>query len=141
MAAGKAKVNPAAVPSTIHGLTASKQDVAGPLKEAGDRAFVSDVNFYSLRDGDRLKATLEVARFTPDAETTSRAFQLKVAAQVGETAPRLRRLGDDLVYVSSGNRQTYYVWFRGLHLVVLGVPTEQTTGRALLREALATVKP
>ena len=133
------KVADGIVPDVLAGLTVGEEDVSGPLKEAGDRAYVSDVRFYSLREGDRLRATLEVARFTPDAETNKQSFQLRVAAQLG--APRTRRLGDDFVFVSSGNRQTYYMWFRGLHMVLVGVPTEGTAGRSLVRQALQEVKP
>jgi len=139
LSGSKVRVPDGVVPPELGGLSAGEEDVSGPLKEAGDRAYVSDVRFYSLREGDRLRATVEVARFTPDAQTSDADFQLKVAAQLG--APRTRRMGTDTVYVSSGNRQTYYMWFRGLHMVLVGVPAEGTAGRTLVREALERVRP
>jgi hypothetical protein len=33
------------------------------------------------------------------------------------------------------------MWFRGLHMVLVGVPTEGTAGRSLVRQALQEVKP
>jgi hypothetical protein len=130
-----------AMPSSLLGLTAAEEDVSKPFKEAGDRAFITGVRMWSLRQGTRLRATLEVARFAPDAPSTTEAFRKSVAAQVGGSAPRLRKIGDDEVYVASGNRQVYYTWFRGVHLVLLSVPADTTNGKALLRAALGSVKP
>lgn len=128
------------VPASLAGYTAAPEDVAAKLREAGDKAYVSDVKFWSLREGDRLRATVQVAHFAPDAPGTER-FRRSVADQIGSAAPRLRRIGEDRVYVSAGNRQTFYLWFRGRSFVLLGVPTDATRGRALLREALVAVQP
>lgn len=135
-----AKVDPGVVPSSLLGYATTPEDVSAKLKEAGDKAYVSDVRFWSVREGERLRATLEVARFAPDAPDTDE-FRRRVADQIGSAAPRVRRIGDELVYVSAGNRQTYYLWYRGRSFVLLGVPADAPRGRALLREALGTVQP
>lgn len=138
--AERAKVGDA-VPATIAGLTAQEEDVSGPLKEAGDRAYVSDVRLWSLREGDRLRATVEVARFDPDAPTEDEGFRRSVTAQLKGAAPRQRKVGDDLVFVSGSTQQVFYAWFRGVHLVLVAIPTETTGGRTILREALQVVRP
>lgn len=135
------KVKEDAVPAKLVGLTTSPEDVSKPLEEAGDRAYVTGVALWSLREGERLRATLQLARFAPDAPSQTEEFQRRVAAQIGGTVPRARRVDDERVYVSAGNRQVYYAWFRRGHLLLLSVPTETRNGRALLRAALQEVQP
>ena len=134
-------VRDGAVPAALLGLRTQEEDVSAKLEEAGDKAYVSSVRFWSLREGDRLRATIQVARFQPDAPTETKEFRDRVAGQVGGTTPRLRLIGDDRVYVSAGNRQTFYGWFRGLYFVLLSVPADAENGRALARHALAEVHP
>lgn len=138
--AGGGKVAPDAVPPAVLGLRTQEEDVSGPLREAGDNAYVSHVRLWSLREEDRLRGTLEVGRFSPDAPATEE-FRRRVADQLGQSAPRIRRIGTDRVFVSAGNRQTYYLWFRGIHFVLLGVPADATNPRAVLRAAIETVDP
>lgn len=130
-----------ALPPELAGLSVQEEDVSGPLKEAGDRAYVSDVRLWSLREGDRLRATVEVARFAPDAPAEDEDFQRSVTAQLKGAAPRERRIGDDTVFVSGSSQQVFYAWFRGVHLVLIAIPTETPNGRAILRDALAEVTP
>ena len=136
-----ATVRPDAMPTELLGLHAQVEDVSKPLREAGDDAFVTGVRMWSLREGTRLRATLEVARFAPDAPSTTEAFRRHVAAQVGGTSPRLRKVDDEKVFVSAGNRQVYYTWFRGQHLVLLSIPADTSNGKAMLRAALRAVRP
>jgi hypothetical protein len=140
-APGEGEIRPGAVPSVLLGLRTAEEDVTAAFQEAGDRAYVTGVKLWSLRQGERLRATLQIARFAPDAPATTEAFRRRVAAQIGGTAPRARRVDDDRVYVSAGNRQVHYVWFRDVHLVLLSVPAETRNGRGLLRAALQEVAP
>lgn len=135
------KIREGAVPASLAGLVTRREDVSKPLKEAGDRAYVTSVALWSLRQGERLRATLQVARFAPDAPSTTEPFQRRVAAQIGGTVPRTRRVGQDRVFVSAGNRQVYYTWFRGRYMVLLSVPAETRSGRGLLRSSLRDVMP
>lgn len=130
-----------AVPATIAGLVSQEEDVSEPLEEAGDRAYVSDVRLWSLRQGDRLRATIQVARFDPDAPVEDEAFRRSVTAQLKGAAPRERKVGDEMVFVSGSTQQVFYAWFRGVHLVLVAIPTETPGGRTILREALQQVKP
>lgn len=138
---GGGEVRPDLMPETLGGLQAAEEDVSGELKKAGEKAYVSSVRLWSLREGARLRATLQVARFEPDAPTTERSFRDRVAGQVGSTAPRVRHIGDEVVYVSAGERQTFYGWFRGLYFVLLAVPTDTPNSRGLARAAMAEVQP
>ena len=136
---GAIKVGADVVPTTLLGLTSKPEDVTRPMKQAGAKAYVSDVKLWSLREGDRLRATIEVGRFSPDAPATDK-FRATVAEQVGQAAPHLRRVGAQLVYVSAGNRQVFYLWYRGQTFALLGVPADAGTGRSLLRTAIAEIK-
>ncbi len=129
-----------AVPQTVLGLRAAAEDVTKQFAEARDRAFVTDVRLWSLREGERLRATVQVARFAPDAQPEDRDFQRAMIAQLGGSAPRARMVGGQLVYVASGNQQTLFVWFQPMHFVLLGVAADYTRPRALLRALIETVR-
>ena len=136
-----ARVSEAAVPKSVMGLAAAPVDVSSQLEQASDRAFISDLRMWSLREGSLLRATVEVGRFTPDARPGSPRFREAMAAQLGSAQPRLRRIDDQLVYVAPGNAQTLFLWFRGVNFVLLGVSTEYPAPRALVRAAIKEVTP
>ena len=140
-APGAPRVVDEAMPAELLGLRATEEDVSVPLEEAGERAYVTDVRLWALREGERLRATVQVGRFAADAPVSDPAFRDRVAGQVGGTAPIVRKIGEDLVYVGAGNRQTFYGWFRGPHFVLLSVPADATNGRAIARVALREVRP
>lgn len=129
------------MPSDLGGLAAREEDVSGPIDKAGSRSYLAGLRLWSLREGERVRATVQVARFAPDADTAGRGFRDQVAAQVGATPPRLRRIGDQEVYVVAADRQTFYCWFRGLHFVLLAIPSDTPDSRALARTVVERVTP
>lgn len=139
--AGSAEVRSDSVPQTLNGLVTQEVDVTSQFAQAKDRAYVTGVRLWSLREGERLRATLEVARFATDARPESRRFRDTVVSQVGQTAPRLRKVGDQEVFVTPGNRQTIFMWFRGIYFIVLSASVEYRDPRSLLRVAVQEVKP
>lgn len=139
--AGAAEVRADAVPAELLGLHSAPEDVSAQLKKAEDRAFVNAVRMWSLREGDRLRATIEVARFAPDASPERPSFQRSIVAQIGTSAPRQRRVEDQTVYVTVANKQAIFMWFRNLHFVLLSTSTEYTSPRALVRAAVQQVQP
>lgn len=130
-----------AVPSTILGLRAASEDVSSQYRRVADRAFVTSLRMWSVREGKRLRATVEVARFAPDARPNDPDFQKQMVSQLGKSVPRLRRIGRQQVYITAGNSQTLFIWFRSSSFVLLSVSTDFAHPRALLREAIRTVKP
>ena len=56
--------------------------------------------------------------------------------QIGSTVPRIFRMGDRTVYVTTGRRQSIAVWFEERHLFILATREEYDQPRTLLREAL-----
>jgi hypothetical protein len=136
-----ATLKPMAVPSELAGLRAQEEDVGKSFKQAGRRAFVSSVHMWTLREGTRLRATLEVARFADDAPAATDDFRRQVAGQIGGSEPRVRKIGDDKVFVAAGNRQVYYTWFRGRHLILLSIPATARDAKSLARAAVHEVQP
>lgn len=130
-----------AVPTTIGGLTSAPEDIT-PLvkKHLGPKSYLTSTRLWSLRDGQRLRGTLQVGKLVPDAEPRSREFQRLVVARIGQAGARRRVVGDTSLWVTVSNEQALYIWFRPQHVLILSVAGDFPKPRALLREALV-VRP
>lgn len=122
------------VPAGLGGLEVRAEDTS--VVQGTKRPFVEAVGLYSLRSSDLLQATLQVSRFTKESEVTKPAFRTAVVGQIGSTAPRVFRMGDDTVYLTTGRRQSVAVWFKERYLFVLSTREEYERPRSLLRQAL-----
>lgn len=125
------------LPSEVLGLSVAAEE-ATAVKGAKS-AFVDAVGLYSLRSNDLLQATLQVSRFTEDANMDGQ-FRRGVVQQIGSTTPQAVRMADKTVYLTTGKRQNVAVWFHDRYLFILGTREEYATPRALLRELLE-IKP
>lgn len=123
------------VPPTLNGLKVAEEDVADAI-EGAKRPYLEAATLYSLRAGDALQATLQVGRFAPDAEYDSSDFRLALANRIGEGTANAYRMGQDKVWLTSGDRQTIAVWFNQDYVFVLSTRDEYLGPRTLLREAL-----
>ena len=122
------------LPSTLHDLSVKVEDI-GPA-DAVKAPFVDGVGLYSLRDGELLQGTLQVSRFADAADPESARFRQSVVAQIGSSVPKAFRMGSDVVYLTTGKRQSIAVWFRDEYFLVLSTRDQYETPRALLRAAL-----
>lgn len=123
------------VPPTLHGLRVVEEDIAESL-EGAKRPYLEAATLYSLREGDELQATLQVGRFTPDARYEDDDFRLVLANRIGNGSAHDVRMGDDTVWLTSGDRQSIAVWFNADHVFILSTREEYLGSRSLLREAL-----
>ena len=123
-----------AVPGELRGLAVTAEEVSN-LAEV-KRPFVEAVGLYSLREAEQLQATLQISRFTKEADTSNPDFRTAVVQQIGSSVPRIFRMGERTVYVTTGRRQSIAVWFENRHLFILATREEFDQPRALLREAL-----
>jgi hypothetical protein len=123
------------LPSSVLGLSVRREDVKEAL-ERGRRPYVDALGLYSFRRNELLQATLQVSRFTDGADVDKASFRLQLIDGLGTSAVRQMRLGDDTVYLTTGQRQNVAVWFRGPYLFVLTVRQDFTQPRSLLRQAL-----
>lgn len=138
--APEAGIPQTAVPPVLGSLAASETDVTKEFAQTKQRAYVTAVRLWSLREGDRLRGTIQVSRFAPDAEPGDAAFQRSVVTQVGKSAtPQVRRVAGQRVYVTTGDRQTIFMWFRGIHFILMSVSVDHPYPRSLLRETLKEV--
>ena len=124
-----------AVPSEILGLAVEAEDVEERL-EGAERNYVDATGLYSLREGDRLQATLQVARLNDDADVDDERFRLSIVNQIGSTEPKAFRMGESTVYLTASKRQSVAVFFEERSFVVLSTLETYESSRALLREVL-----
>lgn len=125
-----------AVPSELLGLKVTQEDMTTSLAGSKD-SYVDGVGLYAYRsEDDLLQATLQVSKFIDDARYRDAGFRSSVVAKIGGSVPRVVRLGDQRVYLTTGSKQQIAVWFRDQYLFVLSSRDDFTQPRALLREAL-----
>ena len=122
------------LPPEVHGLKIAAEDVSAV--NSSKKAFVDGVGLYSLRKDELLQATLQVSRFSKDADVEKAEFRRAVVQQIGNAIPRSYRMGGETVFLTSARRQVVAVWFKGRHLFVLSTREEFGAGRTLLRSLL-----
>jgi hypothetical protein len=123
------------VPGQLHGLEVVREDVSATV-EGAERPYFDAVVLYSLRDGDELQATLQVGRFAEGTPSSRGKFRNTLLTTIGGGAPKKLRMGTENVYLTSGDRQSIAIWFRGRHVFILSSREAYDFPRALLREAL-----
>ena len=131
-------LGPDLLPAEMQGLKVTPEEVVN-LAEV-KRPFVEAVGLYSLRAGEQLQATLQISRFTEQAQTDDPEFRQSVVQQVGSSVPKRFRMGENTIFLTTGRRQNIAVWFQGRHLFILATREEFDRPRTLLREALE-IKP
>lgn len=130
------EVRPDLLPAHVADLAVVAEDISKLEEDAGPDSYLGDARLWSLRTGPRLRATLQVGRFVPDASPEEREFQERIVTQIGQSAARRRTLGGVPVYVTSSNQQSLFLWFRHRHLFVLSVAADYPEPRTLLRSML-----
>lgn len=123
------------LPATILGLRVETEDV-GERLEAADKSYVEAVGLYSLREGERLQATLQVSHFADDVDVDDEVFKQAIVDQIGSTEAKAFRMADDIVYLTASKRQNVAVFFEERSFVVLSTLETFERSRALLREVM-----
>lgn len=129
-------MRPDLLPGTLAGLTVASEDVTDTIKRSR-RAFVDRLSLYSLREGDRLMATVQVSRSNDPGAANVQRFRDSVIGQIGSSRPRPMVVGGRTVHVTTGTKQRIAFWFEGRYLFVLATRDEFKHRRTLLRELLA----
>jgi hypothetical protein len=134
---GKIKqIDPGLIPAEVVGLKVAPEDVSSTVKKS-HRAFVEALTIYSMREGDKLMATLQVTRANDPGAKNLKRFRDAVIGQIGSSQPRTMVVQGRNVYVSTGTKQRIAFWFEGRYLFVLATRDEFKFRRTLLREMLA----
>jgi hypothetical protein len=113
-----------------------KEDVTKALDDAR-RPYFDAASLYSLREGEQLQATLQVGRFAEGSRYEERSFRHSLLATIGGGSAKELRMGDEQVFLTSGDRQSIAIWFQGRYVFILSAREDYRFPRALLREALA----
>jgi len=124
------------IPGQILGLAVQPEDVSSQVKSV-DRPYVDSVGMFSLRDGDLLRATFQVARFNGLARPEERNFRNEIIGLVGSSEPQEIRVNDIIVYSTAGNQQQVYLWFEGNGYYVLSIHQDFEFPRTLLRRVVS----
>jgi hypothetical protein len=133
---GPTEVRADLVPAQLAGLHVNEEDVQTLEKQAGRLSYLSDTRLWALRDGDRLRATLQVGTFVPDSEPSNEKFQDTVASLISGASSHVRNVGGHRVSVTSVNKQPMYIWVQDEVLFVLTLAGDHQAPRTLLRSAL-----
>jgi hypothetical protein len=126
---------------TYLGLEARREDVGGTLSNQDANAYIDAVGLYSLRNNQRLEATLQISKLSKHARPKDPTFQQLVANQIGGTKVQAFVMGGKHVYRSSQRKQSLTSWFQGDYFLVLSVRDTYKSPRTLLRILLEEVKP
>lgn len=132
----EAQIEPVTIelPDQILGLKVTEEDVSSSLEALKGRTYLESLGLFSMREGDLLRATLQVGRFNSLARARSKEFRREIAGLAG--APEELRLGTAEVSQISGNQQTSYIWFESNGFFVLTVHRDFPFGRTLLRKLI-----
>lgn len=120
------------LPDQILGLKVAQEDISSSVNALKGRTYLESLGLFSMRQGDLLRATLQVGRFNSLARTKSKEFRREIAGLAG--SPEELRMGTTEVSQITGNQQTSYIWFEREGLFVLTVHREFPFGRTLLRK-------
>lgn len=124
------------LPSQILGLHLRAEDVSKGLAETR-RPFLSNLGLFSLREGELVRATLQVSRFNRLARPKDPDFRASIIELLGSRRPLPVRVGDDTVYVTTGTEQSIFAWFDGRGFFVLTTHRDYEFPRTLLRRLLS----
>lgn len=142
----KAKVSkprPAEVelPDQILGLRVVQEDVSTNIVEVKSATYVSSVALFSLREGELLQASLQVSSFNDLAKPKSERFRRQVASLMGGSSLEELTIGGNKVFMTTGQQQITYTWFKGRGFNVLTVRRAYSFRRTLLRKLLGLAEP
>ena len=122
----------ATLPSQILGLRVQPENVSAQLKGVR-RPYIDAVAVYSLRDGDLLKASLQISHFNSAARPNDPDFIGSITSTIGGSAQAPYQVGAQTVYATTASDQVIFTWFRGRQMYVLAVQKNFPFPRTLLR--------
>jgi hypothetical protein len=126
---------------TYLGLRPQREDIGGSLSNQEANAYIDAVGLYSLRNKDRLEATLQISKLSDKARPEDPKFQTLVANQIGGTKVQAFVMSGRQVFRSSQRKLSLSSWFRGDYFLIHSVRDTYQEPRALLRLLLEEVTP
>ena len=122
------------LPSTLLGLRVEVEDVSSQLEDV-EGSYFDAVGLYSFRrDDDLLRATLQVGRFGVIADPGDPGFRADVIGNLGSALAEEIRVGDQIIFLTTGNEQNIFAWFEDDAFLVLSIRNDYGFPRTLLRK-------
>lgn len=122
------------IPSQLLGLRVQLEDVSELVGDL-EGAHVDSVALFTMREGDLLRATLQVSRFERGSPE-GRGFRRQVVEQLGTRAPIELNIAGTNIFSTGGTQQSVYVWFEDGRMLILSVQQDFEFPRLLLRRTL-----
>lgn len=136
-----ARAAEAEMPEQILGLGVIQEDISSDIAEVRSATYISSLALFSFREGDLLQASLQVASLNNLAKPNLESFRKQVAGLMGGSSLEELRIGTHKVYMTSGQQQIVYTWFKGRGYYVLTVRRAYPFRRTLLRKLLDLEEP
>lgn len=133
--AGEVQERKVTIPSQVLGLNVQAEDISKQLKSTR-RPYLDNVGLFSLREKDLVRATFQISRFNDLARPDDPTFRNSIIGLLGSSKPQKVQVGGDVVYVTTGNEQSIFVWFREKGFFVLTCHQQYEFPRTLLRRML-----
>ena len=123
------------IPSELVGLRVGTEDISRQTAKVKN-SYADNIGMFSLREGDLLRATLEVAHLNALARPNNKGFQQSIVQLLGGSTPIPIRIGQITIYSTSGNKQNIFAWFNGRAMFVLTIHQDFEFPRTLLRKVV-----
>jgi hypothetical protein len=123
------------VPSQVLGMNVTDENVLKTLANT-QKSYVNAVSLYGFRKDQLLQATLQISRFNANARYQTDKFRQQILLGVGTAQGETVQVSGVLVYLTLGERQRVFSWFKGPYWFVMSVRDDFTQPRSLLRQLL-----
>lgn len=133
---GKVSQRQITLPSQILGLQVKAEDLTKQNLAQIKRPYLDNVGLFSLREGELVRATFQVSSFNAIARPDSGDFRASIIGLLGSSKPERVRVQEETVYVTTGNEQNIFVWFKGKGFFVLTAHSQYEFPRTLLRRII-----
>ena len=124
------------IPGKLNGLSVKREEIQDTVTDGARRPYLDAIALFSLRQKDKLQATLQIGRFSSDAKYNDDEFRATLLNTIGGGVAKKLRMGDHDVFFTTGDRQSLAVWFEDRFIYILSSRDDYDYARGLLRQAL-----
>jgi hypothetical protein len=124
------------LPAQVVGLKLVPEQLEEEDLQTIDRPYIDNLAVFSLREGELLRATLQVARFNRAARPEDDGFRGQILGLLGGQRPFDIVVGDTEVNATTGTSENVFAWFGGRGMFILSVQQDYPFPRTLLRRLI-----
>lgn len=123
------------IPAEVLGLNVTTENTKDYV-DAVNRSYMDEFGLYAFRKGDLLQATLQVIKFTEDANYEDPKFRGQLVTQIGSSKAQPFRMDETEIQLTTGTKQQIGIWFKDRYMFVMSIRDEYLQPRTLLRTVL-----